>query len=232
VRRSSTPSSRQYAGSFTGDGAPPRPAGGDEPSANHSAFAIDNGRPGICRPVSAAQAAASRLVWAEADGAHTLTSTMTPAATVIRMAGDSTRCRGKVPGRCSSAAATALKCCSSIQEDRCGRRRTKSLGRRIHQRRWRQRPRHPVERHASARAATGRASRPRFLRAKQAVELHDERVVDHAGEAPRARVALVVVDDEELAARPVLPSQARVGGHRVRELNWMRALANMRGVKV
>ena len=48
------------SGNFIGFAAPPRPAGGDDPSGNHSAFVIDSVMPGICSFVSAAHAPASR----------------------------------------------------------------------------------------------------------------------------------------------------------------------------
>ena len=69
------------------------------PSGNHSAFVIDNAIPGICSFVSAAHAAASRLVCASAVTAE---ATMTPAIatsrTVIRMVGDYRRVARKSAG--------------------------------------------------------------------------------------------------------------------------------------
>src|SRR5262245_26408715 len=89
VRRSRTPSSRQYAGSLSGaaGGPPARPAGGVDPSANHSALVIVSATPGICRLVSAVHAAASRLVWAPAGTAATSVAIATTGS-VIRMVRD------------------------------------------------------------------------------------------------------------------------------------------------
>src|SRR5215467_14125109 len=60
VRRSMTPSTRQYAGNFSGDAGPgpPGPAGGgEEPAAVQSAFVISRLTPGTVKFFIAAQAA-------------------------------------------------------------------------------------------------------------------------------------------------------------------------------
>src|SRR5688572_33028758 len=68
VRRSITPSRRQYAGSLIGftTGAPGPPRGGVEPAANHSAFVMVRSSPGIFKDVNVEQAFASRVVCADA----------------------------------------------------------------------------------------------------------------------------------------------------------------------
>src|SRR5688500_14425370 len=55
TRRSIIPSTRQYAGSITGLGAPPRPAA-IGPAANHSVFVTVSATPGSCSFISAAHA--------------------------------------------------------------------------------------------------------------------------------------------------------------------------------
>ena len=51
---------------------------------------------------------------------------------------------------------------------------------------------------------------PGALESKQAVDLDDEGAVLELGKASRQRVALLVVDDEQLAARLILPPQSNV----------------------
>src|SRR5215510_7518314 len=50
----------------------------------------------------------------------------------------------------------------------------------------------------------------RASESKQPVDLDDEGAVRELGKAGDARVALIVVDDEQLAAGTVLPAQAHV----------------------
>ena len=71
----------------------------------------------------------------------------------------------------------------------------------------------------------------RLLQTEQAIDLDDERAVREVGKRARKRVTLLVVDDEQLAARTVLPPEARVGRNRaVPELYCTSALVNISGV--
>ena len=65
----------------------------------------------------------------------------------------------------------------------------------------------------------------------QAIDFDDERAVHELGKPLQHRVAAVAVDDEQLAAGLILPTEPRVRAERVAlELYWTSALTNMRGV--
>src|SRR5687767_10197755 len=68
---------------------------------------------------------------------------------------------------------------------------------------------------AAAAPATWRNRLRRTSEPEETVDLDDQRAAGEVGNPARERVALLVVDDEQLAAGAVLPTQPDVGGDRV-----------------
>ena len=71
-------------------------------------------------------------------------------------------------------------------------------------------------------------------KAEQPIDLDDERAVLQVGKSRREGVALLVVDDEQLAARAGTPTAAArsCSTRLLLELYWTSALANISGVIV